>query len=169
MQTTITYCANLAVAYFFGEIKWLQRKLKYYLINCNLFRLKNNESIKSDNILTQTKIMYIFVSRISDLLWIRLTNFVCKCKELVQSIFIFLHRRTGVMRSAGPNRHDHGQHRHNPMKHKRKPPRGMFIIAEDLSLFTSGPPAQADAVLKNAEADLVSLKRQVSWFMKLIL
>ncbi|CAG2230245.1 REST corepressor 1-like [Mytilus edulis] len=70
-------------------------------------------------------------------------------------------RRTGVMRSAGPNRHDHGQHRHNPMKHKRKPPRGMFIIAEDLSLFTSGPPAQADAVLKNAEADLVSLKRQV--------
>lgn len=70
-------------------------------------------------------------------------------------------RRTGVMRSAGPNRHDHGQHRHNPMKHKRKPPRGMFIVAEDLSLFTAGPPAQADTVLKNAEADLVSLKRQV--------
>lgn len=66
------------------------------------------------------------------------------------------------MRSAGPNRHDHGQHRHNPMKHKRKPPRGMFIIADDLSLFTSGPPVQAESVLKNAEAELVSLKRQVN-------
>lgn len=74
------------------------------------------------------------------------------------------YRRTGVMRSAGPNRHDHGQHRHNPMKHKRKPPRGMFIIAEDLSLFTSGPPVQAESVLKNAEAELVSLKRQVNTY-----
>jgi hypothetical protein len=78
-------------------------------------------------------------------------------------LFIFMnYRRTGVMRSAGPNRHDHGQHRHNPMKHKRKPPRGMFIIADDLSLFTSGPPVQAESVLKNAEAELVSLKRQVN-------
>lgn len=39
-------------------------------------------------------------------------------------------RRTGVMRTAGPKRHDHGQHRHNPMKHKRKPPRGMHLNYE---------------------------------------
>lgn len=65
------------------------------------------------------------------------------------------------MRSAGPKRHDHGQHRHNPMKHKRKPPRGMYLNNDDLQSFVSGPPGQAEALLKSLDTELVSLKRQV--------
>ncbi|XP_062595549.1 REST corepressor 1-like isoform X1 [Saccostrea cucullata] len=70
-------------------------------------------------------------------------------------------RRTGVMRTAGPKRHDHGQHRHNPMKHKRKPPRGMFLNYEDLQVIVNGPQGQAEALLKSLDQELVSLKRQV--------
>ncbi|KAK3093319.1 hypothetical protein FSP39_014033 [Pinctada imbricata] len=70
-------------------------------------------------------------------------------------------RRTGVMRTAGPKRHDHGQHRHNPMKHKRKPPRGMYINNEDLKGLVMGPPGQGEALLKSLDQELVSLKRQV--------
>lgn len=71
------------------------------------------------------------------------------------------YRRTGVMRTAGPKRHDHGQHRHNPMKHKRKPPRGMHLNYEDLQVIVNGPLSQADALLKSLDQELVSLKRQV--------
>lgn len=72
-----------------------------------------------------------------------------------------VYRRTGVMRTAGPKRHDHGQHRHNPMKHKRKPPRGMHLNYEDLQVIVNGPLSQADALLKSLDQELVSLKRQV--------
>lgn len=65
------------------------------------------------------------------------------------------------MRTAGPKRHDHGQHRHNPMKHKRKPPRGMYLNYEDLQVIVNGPQGQADALLKSLDQELVSLKRQV--------
>ncbi|XP_060069941.1 REST corepressor 3-like [Ylistrum balloti] len=67
-------------------------------------------------------------------------------------------RRTGVIRSK---RHDHGHSRHNPMKHKRKPPRGMHINTEDLQLVGSGLSGQAEALLKALDTELVSIKRQV--------
>ncbi|XP_045187077.1 REST corepressor 1-like [Mercenaria mercenaria] len=70
-------------------------------------------------------------------------------------------RRTGVMRSVGPKRHEHGQHRHNPMRHKRKPPRGMYLSNDDLKSMVSGPPGQAEAILKSLDTELVSAKRQV--------
>lgn len=70
-------------------------------------------------------------------------------------------RRTGVMRTAGPKRHDHGQHRHNPMRHKRKPPRGMYLNNEDLKSMVTGPSGQAEAILKSLDAELVTAKRQV--------
>lgn len=59
-------------------------------------------------------------------------------------------------------RHDHGHSRHNPMKHKRKPPRGMHISTEDLQLVGNGLTGQAEALLKSLDAELVSIKRQVS-------
>lgn len=71
-------------------------------------------------------------------------------------------RRTGVMRSAGPKRHESQQTgRHNPIKHKRKPPKGMYLHYEDLMSMVSGPPGQAEAILKHLDSDIVSLKRQV--------
>ncbi|XP_052273976.1 REST corepressor 1-like isoform X2 [Dreissena polymorpha] len=70
-------------------------------------------------------------------------------------------RRTGVMRSTGPKRHEHSQHRHNPMRHKRKPPRGMYLSNEDLKAMVTGPPGQAEAILKNLDAELVTAKRTV--------
>ncbi|CAE1272200.1 REST corepressor 1,REST corepressor 2,REST corepressor 3,REST corepressor [Acanthosepion pharaonis] len=74
-------------------------------------------------------------------------------------------RRTGVMRSsAGPMKRreqQHSQHRHNPMRHKRKPPRGMYLSEEDLRLMLTGPPQQAEQILKSLDMDLISLKRQV--------
>ncbi|CAH1793227.1 unnamed protein product [Owenia fusiformis] len=66
-------------------------------------------------------------------------------------------RRTGVMRSnIGPKRHD----KHSA-KHRRKPPRGMYMNMEDLKQLSSGPPGQGESILKSLEQELVSLKRQV--------
>ncbi|KAK7104924.1 REST corepressor 3-like [Littorina saxatilis] len=70
-------------------------------------------------------------------------------------------RRTGVMRSAGPKRHESTQGRHNPIKHKRKPPKGMYLDAADLLAMVTGPPGQSQAILKALDGDIVTLKRQV--------
>ncbi|CAI9729721.1 REST corepressor 1,REST corepressor 2,REST corepressor 3,REST corepressor [Octopus vulgaris] len=74
-------------------------------------------------------------------------------------------RRTGVMKSStGPTKRreqQHSQHRHNPMRHKRKPPRGMYLNEDDLRLMLTGPLQQAEQILKSLDAELVSLKRQV--------
>lgn len=70
-------------------------------------------------------------------------------------------RRTGVMRSAmGMKGREHGRPGH-PYKNKRKPPRGMYLDQDDLISLSTGPPGQADAILKNLEAELVALKRTV--------
>ncbi|XP_013401912.1 REST corepressor 3 [Lingula anatina] len=68
-------------------------------------------------------------------------------------------RRTGVMRTAMGKRDL--QSRHHPYKNKRKPPRGMYLEQDDLIALATGPAGQGDALLKNLEAELVSLKRQV--------
>ncbi len=65
------------------------------------------------------------------------------------------------MRSIGPKRHEHGQHRHNPMKHKRKPPRGMYLHNEDLQAMVSGPQGQAETLLKALDSELITAKRMV--------
>ncbi|KAL8608668.1 hypothetical protein ACOMHN_002897 [Nucella lapillus] len=70
-------------------------------------------------------------------------------------------RRTGVMRSAGPKRHESTQGRHNPIKHKRKPPKGMYLDSSDLLAMVTGQPTQPEAILKSLDNDIVSLKRQV--------
>ena len=74
----------------------------------------------------------------------------------------FVYRRTGVMRSSGQKHHEHGLHKHNPMKHKRKPPRGMYLSKEDLQAMVSGPPGQPEALVKALDTELVTLKRAVS-------
>lgn len=68
------------------------------------------------------------------------------------------------MRSVGPKRLEHGQHRHNPMRHKRKPPRGMYLNNEDLKAMVTGPVGKAEAILKTLDSELVSAKRTVSIF-----
>lgn len=50
---------------------------------------------------------------------------------------------------------------HARLKNKRRPPRGMFLNSDDLVAVLSGPPGQAEAILKQLDAELVSLKRQV--------
>lgn len=70
-------------------------------------------------------------------------------------------RRTGLMRSSGPKHHEHSLHKHNPMKAKRKPPRGMYLNKEDLQAMISGPPGQPEALVKALDTELVTLKRQV--------
>lgn len=66
------------------------------------------------------------------------------------------------MRSAGPKRHDsQSTGRHNPIKHKRKPPKGMYLDHNDLLAMVSGPPNQPEAILKSLDSELVSLKRMV--------
>lgn len=72
------------------------------------------------------------------------------------------------MRSVGPKRHEHGQHRHNPMRHKRKPPRGMYLNNEDLKAMVTGPVGKAEAILKNLDSELVSAKRTVTMILLLI-
>ncbi|XP_074662552.1 REST corepressor 1-like [Tubulanus polymorphus] len=72
-------------------------------------------------------------------------------------------RRTGLMRSnLGPKKQELSHSgRHNPIKHKRKPPRGIYLNKEDLIAMATGPSGQGDAILKQLEAEIISLKRQV--------
>ncbi|XP_071080401.1 REST corepressor 1-like isoform X1 [Haliotis cracherodii] len=72
-------------------------------------------------------------------------------------------RRSGVMRPQGLKRHE-SQHtgRAHPLKHKRKPPRGMHLTYDDLMSMVNGPAPQAEAVLKSLDSELVALKRQVT-------
>jgi len=66
------------------------------------------------------------------------------------------------MRTAGPKRHDSSSTgRHNPIKHKRKPPKGMYLDQNDLLAMVSGPPNQPEIILKALDSELVSLKRMV--------
>ena len=46
-------------------------------------------------------------------------------------------------------------------KHKRKPPRGMYLTQEDLLALATGPPGQGEALLKQLDMELVQLKRHV--------
>ena len=48
------------------------------------------------------------------------------------------------------------------VKNKRKPPRGMYLDLHDLNAIATGPPGQGAALLKNLDAEIVSLKRTVS-------
>jgi len=50
---------------------------------------------------------------------------------------------------------------HARLRNKRKPPRGMYLNADSLMSFATSPAAQADALLKKFDAELVELKRQV--------
>ena len=70
------------------------------------------------------------------------------------------------MRSSGPKHHEHSQHRHNPMKHKRKPPRGMYLNKEDIQAMVTGPAGQPEALVKALDTELVTLKRAVSGYIK---
>ena len=79
------------------------------------------------------------------------------------NLYFFIHnRRTGVMRSSGAKHHEHSLHKHNPMKHKRKPPRGMYLNKEDIQAMVSGPAGQPEALVKALDTELVTLKRAVS-------
>lgn len=72
-------------------------------------------------------------------------------------------RRTGMMRNV-PSARKHeppGSTRHNPIKSKRKPPRGMFINVQDLMSMVNGPPGQGEAFLRGLNAEIVNLKRNV--------
>ena len=79
----------------------------------------------------------------------------------INRIPLYYNRRTGVMRTAGSKHHEHGIHKHNPMKAKRKPPRGMYLNKEDIQPMVSGPPGQPEALVKALDTELVTLKRQV--------
>jgi len=50
---------------------------------------------------------------------------------------------------------------HARLRNKRKPPRGMFLTVDGLTSFATAPAAQADALLKKFDAELIELKRQV--------
>ncbi|RWS30654.1 REST corepressor 1-like protein [Leptotrombidium deliense] len=71
-------------------------------------------------------------------------------------------RRTGMMRNMNTVRkHEPGSTRHNPMKSKRKPPRGIFLNFQDLMTIAGGPCGQGEALLKALDSEVVNLKRQV--------
>ena len=71
-------------------------------------------------------------------------------------------RRTGMMRNMNAVRkHEPGSTRHNPMKSKRKPPRGMFINLPDLMTMVNGPAGQGEAILKALDSEILNLKRNI--------
>ncbi|XP_047099716.1 REST corepressor 3 [Schistocerca piceifrons] len=73
-------------------------------------------------------------------------------------------RRTGSVRpTTGPVKRD--RHMHSLLRHKRKPPRGMYINHDDLVAMASsqggGAGAGGEHMLKAMDREIVSLKRQV--------
>ncbi|KAK7872236.1 hypothetical protein R5R35_012095 [Gryllus longicercus] len=74
-------------------------------------------------------------------------------------------RRTGSVRpTTGPVKRD--RHCHTLLRHKRKPPRGMYINHDDLvtmasTTSASAPGAQGEQMLKAMDREIVSLKRLV--------
>ncbi|XP_070577541.1 REST corepressor 3-like isoform X3 [Ptychodera flava] len=72
-------------------------------------------------------------------------------------------RRTGVMRTnIGPMKNETPRpDRHNPVKSKRKPPRGMYLDKEDLIAVTNVSSQGGDVLLKHLDTELVSLKKKV--------
>jgi len=67
--------------------------------------------------------------------------------------------RSSVMRGAlmSPRKVDS----HTRLRNKRKPPRGMYMNSESLMSYAASTAAQADALLKKFDADLIELKCQV--------
>lgn len=55
---------------------------------------------------------------------------------------------------------------HVLLRHKRKPPRGMFINHDDLAAMASGPAGQGEQMLRTMDREIVSLKRQVNSLFK---
>ena len=51
---------------------------------------------------------------------------------------------------------------HPRIRNKLKAPRGMYLNYDDLMAIATGPPGQGEAILKQLDAELVSLKRHVS-------
>ncbi|XP_034235804.1 REST corepressor 3-like isoform X2 [Thrips palmi] len=69
--------------------------------------------------------------------------------------------RTGSVRpTMGPAKPRDRQF-HVLLRHKRKPPRGMFINHDDLTAMASGPAGQGEQMLRTMDREIVSLKRQV--------
>ncbi|XP_046383265.1 REST corepressor 1 [Ischnura elegans] len=71
-------------------------------------------------------------------------------------------RRTGMLRpTTGPVKREGRDRHHLLMRHRRKPPRGMYINHDDLAAMATGPAGQGEAMLKAMDREIVSLKRQV--------
>jgi len=71
-------------------------------------------------------------------------------------------KRTGTMRpTTGPIRRDKQTGVASSGRHKRKPPRGMYLDHEDLVTFSVEPEKQSDTVLKGMDGEIVALKRLV--------
>ena len=63
--------------------------------------------------------------------------------------------------TTGPIRRDKPAGIASSGRHKRKPPRGMYLDHEDLVTFSAEPEIQSDAVLKGMDSEIVALKRLV--------
>lgn len=71
-------------------------------------------------------------------------------------------KRTGTMRpTTGPIRRDKQTGVASSGRHKRKPPRGMYLDHEDLVTFSGEPEIQSDTVLKGMDGEIIALKRLV--------
>ncbi|XP_018592783.1 REST corepressor 2 isoform X4 [Scleropages formosus] len=68
----------------------------------------------------------------------------------------------GASGRCGPIRKENqsGQYRHHPLRARRRPPKGMHLIQEDITSLSVSPEMGA-LVLRQLDSQLVSLKRQV--------
>jgi len=88
--------------------------------------------------------------------------------QFVIEFVLFLFRRTGSVRpTVGPVK-PRDRHSHALLRHKRKPPRGMFINHDDLIAMASGPSGQGEQMLRSMDREIVSLKRQVKLSRQLL-
>ncbi|XP_033119986.1 REST corepressor 3-like [Anneissia japonica] len=76
-------------------------------------------------------------------------------------------RRTGVMRvHTGPVRNESHSLRHHPVRTRKKPPKGMYINADDLMVMTNA--AQSEIIFKELDTEMTNKKREVQYNKQLL-
>lgn len=73
-------------------------------------------------------------------------------------------RRTGSLRpTSGPSYLGKRPRNAAGDKHKRKPPRGMYINHDDIVTLAKNPNAESDQLLSTMDREVVALMSQVRW------
>ncbi len=118
-----------------------------------IFEEKNkHHELNLSALYVHTKTRYVVVSALKFYILIKLMSAFTQQQKDVE---IVKNNNKPGPKSAQSQKHSN--------RNKRRPPRGMYLIGEDLVSIATGPLGQGDAILKSLDAEIVTLKRQVQF------